>query len=310
MGLFSAIAGPLIGGIAGGLLSDSPDAPDPAKTGINALPPWWRTQLVRGAEGARRDFARGPEEMFAGQTYAGLTPFQKQGLFNQASYARNLGGQLGQINQSFGNALNAGDLYSDPSVRRGLSSIESRANRNFQREILPSLRRGATSVGQEFGTRGQLAEGVAASDLQSRISDAQGQFLGNQLDSARRLQSQALGQAPNITQLGLLPGSTLFNVGSQFQNQRQQQIDEEIQRHFFPRQALRQNLGNYINNITALAGTGGTPSVTPGATPPGISPLSGILGGALIGNQIGGSLAPAFSSPQPSYYGGTASLFG
>ena len=288
------------GALAGGLLSGSGD-PATQISGFKALPKNVKLDLRDAIDKSQADFDQGPQQFFGGQTFADLTPDQLAGLQSQLGFSQNqLPQQLAGINQSFGNALNAGSLFNDPSVQAGLGTIENRANQNFSENILPQLRQQATGTGNQFSSKAEQSERLAGRDLQQVISDAQSGFLGNQLGSARGLQGQALGQSPNISQLGLLPGSTQFNVGTALQNQNQLGIAEDVNRFNFGQQADDANLNELIARMTGIANTGGGAGFQ--STPTGgTNPFAGALGGAAIGNSLFNSFAPNFGG------GGTGS---
>ena len=285
------------GSLAAGLLGGGDSGGDSMQlSGFRALPKDVRGRLTGAAGSAQDLFNQGPQEFFPGQTFADLTPEQRSGLEAQLAFAQNqLPGQLGQVNQSFGNALNAGNIFGDPSVQAGLGTIENRANQNFSENILPQLRQQATGTGNQFSSKAEQSERLAGRDLQQLISDSQSSFLANQLGSARGLQGQTIGNAPNISQLGLLPGSTQFDVGSVLQGQNQLQTAEDVNRFNFGQQAPGQNINDLISRLTAIGGAGsGGISTTPGS-PSGTNTLSSILGGGLLGGELFKSLAPSFS---------------
>jgi hypothetical protein len=295
IGAGTAIAGGL--GALGGLLGSGSSGDAESVSGFKALPKFlrkeFRNELIPQVNA---DFAQGPQEFFPGQTFADLTPDQLAGLQQQLQFSGGLlPQQLGQVNQSFGNALNAGNLYQDPSVQAGLGTIENRANQNFQENILPNLRQQATGTGNQFSSKAEQSERLAGRDLQQVISDSQGSFLANQLASGRALQSGALGQAPNITQLGLLPGANQFNVGSVLQGQDQLQSAEDVARFNFGQQAGDANLDQLIARLTGIAGAGGGAGFQ--STPTGgTNPLAGALGGGLLASQLYNQLQPSFGS--------------
>jgi len=294
------------GALLGGLLSGSGDEAT-SLSGFKALPKNVKLRLRDAMDQSTADFSQGPQEFFPGQTFADFNPTQLAALQQQLSFAQNqLPGQISGINQSFGNALNAGSLYNDPSVQAGLDTIESRAGRNFSENVLPQLRQQATGTGNQFSSKAEQSESIAARDLQQVISDAQGSFLGNQLGSARALQSGALGQAPNISQLGLLPGSTAFNVGQAFQGQENLGIAEDVNRFNFGQQAQDANINQLIARLTGLSNTGGGAGFQ--STPTGgINPVAGALGGATLGNSLFNAFSPSFGSAGSS--GGDFSNF-
>ena len=296
IGTGAALLGSAAIGAGAGLLGSGSGDPATTISGFKALPKDVKLRLREAMDSATSDFAQGPQEFFPGQTFADLDPNQIAGLQSQLNFAQNqLPGQLAGINQSFGNALNAGSIYNDPSVQAGLGTIENRANRNFSENVLPQLRQQATGTGNQYSSKAEQSEQLAGRDLQQLISDSQGSFLGNQLASARALQANAIGQAPNISQLGLLPGSTAFNVGQTYQGQENLGINEDVNRFNFGQQAQDANLNLLIERLTGLSNTGGGAGFQ--STPTGgINPIAGALGGAAIGSSLYNSIAPSFGS--------------
>jgi hypothetical protein len=293
-----------IGAAAGALSSGGGEAAT-SESGLKALPKYLRQDFRNTAVPRIEDlYQQGAQSFFPGQTFANLDPNQLAGLQSQLGFSQNqLPQQLGQVNRSFGNALNAGSIFDDPSVQAGLGTIENRANRNFSENILPNLRQQATGTGNQFSSKAEQSERLAGRDLQQAISDAQSSFLGQQLGSARGLQGSAIGNAPNITQLGLQPGLNQFNVGSVFQGQNQRGITEDVNRFNFNQQAPTDQLNQYLAQLTGVAGAGGGSqfSSTPGAS---TNPFAGALGGAAIGNSLynsfnSGPTTPNFTNPSP-----------
>jgi hypothetical protein len=292
-------------GAGASLLGGGGDSGSDTISGFAALPKWLKQKLKgEGVDAAQGLFDQGQQSYFPGQTFADLDPNQLAGLQSQLDFSQNqLPGQLDQVNQSFGNALNSGSLFSDPSVQAGLGTIENRANRNFQENILPNLRQQATGTGNQFSSKAEQSERLAGRDLQGVISDAQGSFLGQQLGSARGLQGQTIGNAPNITQLGLQPGSNQFDVGSVFQGQNQQGISDQFNAFNFNQQAPSNQVNQYLAQLQGIGNTGGSAgfSSQPGTS---VNGLSGALGGAILGSSVYNQLAPQFSGGG----GGTGNL--
>ncbi len=120
------------------------------------------------------------------------------------------------------------------------------------RDWLPSIESGASLAGQYGGTRQGVAEGVAMGDATQALSRAVGEGMTGLSDygsnAARALsgslanmqmgawgqglnaQQNAMQMAPQIAQLGMLPGQIYQGVGNTLDSYRQQQIDAERQR--------------------------------------------------------------------------------
>jgi len=288
-GIDDALLGGALG-LAGGLFGGGSSSPS-AVSGIKAQPKWLQDALKRAQQEAQGLY--GSQQPFEGPTVAPATPGQLGGLESQVQAAQGFAeNQLPNIFGSFGTALDAGNIFSDPSVQAGLGTIESRGTQNFLENVLPGLRRGATASGGEFGTRGELAAGVAGSRLGRDIGDSQAQFLASQLASARGLQGQTIGNAPNVAQLGALPGQAQFAQGSFLQGQQQNTIDELLRKYNFP----QDQLNAYLGQLGQISGAGAGASVTPNTS--GTNPFAAALGGA----QLGGLIAPSFTSPAGSSY--------
>jgi hypothetical protein len=294
-GLFAG-GGALLGGLFGG------GGGDDQVSGFRAMPNTLQNFAKVGLRGGYGQpgagdlYGQGPMEMYPGQMYAGFTPPQWRGIESQKDFATyGMPGLLNQTFGSFGNALNAGNIYNDPSVQRGLDTIENRANRNFAQNTLPYIRQQATGSGNQYSTKGEQAEFSAAYDKDQLISDSQGSFLAQQLASGRGLQGRALGFAPQTMNAGFTPGAQLFAAGSLQQNQNQLGIDEAVNRFNFAQQAPYDNLNNYLNQVGQVSGMGAGNSIVPNNS--GINPLAGALGGAQMGYNLASSLWPQNPTP-------------
>lgn len=260
-------------------------------------PPGNTREKIRDIENeAQALYQAGPLEYFPGETYAGLTDPQTAGVNQYINFAnQTFPGLSEQIFGSFGNALDAGNLYTDPSVQAGLGVIESQANRNFAENILPQLRQQATGTGNQFSSKAEQSERLAARDLQTAISEAQGQFLGNQLGSARQLQGAGLATAPSVLGTGLFGGQALQNAGGVLQQDLQNQINAAMDRFNFEQQAPGESLDAYANRIAAMSpNVGSTTTSADGSTTAG-----NMVGGALMGGSLASSMmaAPLLSNP-------------
>jgi len=260
--------------------------------------------LTQAAGEATRLYNEGPQQFFPGQTFADFNPLQTQGQQSQVDFANQvLPGLNQQIFGGFGQALNT-DVTQDPSVQAALASIENRGNRNFAENIAPTLRRGGTGVGQEFGTRPELAVGVAGRDLAGQIADAQASFLAQQLGSARQAQGAGLALAPQIAQQGLMGGNILGQIGAQQQGQEQLGINEAMNRFNFEQGAPVDSLNQLIAQLTGATG-GGSQSSQFSGTGGGINPaIGGAIGGGLLASQLPASILGSGA------FGNIGSVFG
>jgi hypothetical protein len=209
------------------------------------------------------------------------------------------------------------------------------------REWLPSIDSGASLAGQYGGTRQGVAEGVAMGDATKALSRAIGEGMTGLSDygtnAARSLssnlanmqmgawgqglqaQQDAMRMAPQIAQLGMLPGQIYQGVGSQLDAYRQQQINAEKQAWDYEQNAQiaqmkdaeQRALQNYnlamtglqnqwmpLNNMNSIvSGQPFNSTQTSTAQAPG-SWMTGAMGGGMLGASLGNM----FSSPMQSAY--------
>jgi hypothetical protein len=260
--------------------------------------PKFQKRGIKSGLSAARDLYRN-QEYFPDQTYAGFDPLQQEAFGLQQDFARNmLPGLQGQMFGSLGQALDASNVVNNPAVQAGLGAIEDRALQTFGEDILPQLRQQATGFGNQFSSKAEQTERLAARDLQSAISNAQADLLTGSLGDAMRLQGAGLAMAPGLQQAGLMGGNILGGIGSQFQGMDQAAINEAMARHDFPVGATNQ----YINQLGVLSGGNLGGVTTQGST--GSNTLGNIIGGGLMGQAGGTALGSMLGLT-----GGTGAIF-
>jgi hypothetical protein len=152
---------------------------------------------------------------------APFTPAQQQGQQSAIDYASNF---------NFAPASNALNYALSGPVNPYTSGLIQSASRplieNFREQILPSLRLGSLNAGQYGGSRGGIAEGIAAKGLINQLGDVSTRLSSNAFDIGNRNLLQGLNLAPSIAGLGLLPSQILSNVGGVQQAQQQAQLDQ------------------------------------------------------------------------------------
>lgn len=248
--------------------------------------PKFQKRGIKSGLSAARDLYRN-QEYFPDQTYAGFDPLQQEAFGLQQDFARNmLPGLQGQMFGSLGQALDASNVVNNPAVQAGLGAIEDRALQTFGEDILPQLRQQATGFGNQFSSKAEQTERLAARDLQSAISNAQADLLTGSLGDAFGLQRAGLAMAPGLQQAGLMGGNILGGIGSQFQGMDQAAINEAMARHNFPTTATNQ----YINQLGVLSG--GNLGGTTIGTESGGSDLLSAAGGAMSGAKLGSTFGP------------------
>jgi hypothetical protein len=233
----------------------------------------------------------------------------------------------------FGNALEAsgmslGDLLSN------LGSDTSNLMANLGNQYGQAYESGAvntSNLGANLGrgvSQGLQAAGTGLSNQLSNLYNALGTGLaqtnlgayGQGLDA----QLKAMTMAPQIAQLGMLPGQVMQGVGTQLDAYRQQQIDAEKARYDYEQQAARQAyldaeqraMQNYqnqwwpvqqMNSVMSGVPMNSTQSQTGTSSAAQPSSLaSDIMGGAMLGNSI---YKNVFGQQPSTQYGSPAGLF-
>ena len=191
------------------------------------------------------------ENVFGGQRIAEFSPFQNQSLTQAQgfldSFSPDQGMPLfGETGGALGNILsgNAGAplLSLDDANKSFTDQYVNPAYRNFSQNTAPLIREEFAGPGF-WGSARAGAVGDAASDLGSQLEAQRAGFLwdtentNRQLQEAKANRMQAgvnqgmqYGMMPTTQNLANLQGQqSLFNFGSAEQQQRQNEIDAEIQ---------------------------------------------------------------------------------
>jgi len=185
------------------------------------------------------------KSMFGGSDTQGASVWGGQAPFLKDLYERaqmqsygNMGQDyaqqfMPQAQQGFQQMLQGG--YQTPGLQQGLQDFGGmqnealqgaigaglgQINRNFQRNIMPSISQGAAMTGTSGGSRQGIAEGLAASDANQQSADfvnrmqsqnwqnqmqnqlgAYGQ-MGNLQGQQNQMLGQGMGMAPQLSNLG------------------------------------------------------------------------------------------------------------
>ena len=235
-------------------------------------------EVFRGAQRQYRD----------GSELAGFTQPQQEG--QQAA----LGVAQGPMQQMAGQAGSALESQLAGTSGPELDSMVEAASRpvvnQFQRDVMPSIRRNAVATGGAGGSRQGIAEGLAAGELGQALSD---QAVRVQ-DSQAQRQLQALGMTPQMMQAQTLPADVMRAVGSEQQAQQQAEMDlpwQNLQR--YQQLVGGQNWGQTQtapgpqgpSTGQALLG-GAAQGAALGSVVPGIGTGLGAVGGAIAGGLL------------------------
>jgi hypothetical protein len=233
----------------------------------------------------------------------------------------------------FGNALEASGMSLGDTLSN-LGANTSNLIGNLGNQYGQAYESGAvntSNLGANLGrgvSQGLQAAGMGLSNQLSNLYNALGTSLaqtnlgayGQGLDA----QLKAMTMAPQIAQLGMLPGQVMQGVGNQLDAYRQQQIDAEKARFDYEQQAARAayldaeqramtNYGNQwmpvqqMNSVLSGVPVNTTQTQNQQASAAQPSNMANdIMGGAMLGNSI---YKNVFGQQPSSQYGAPAGLF-
>lgn len=151
---------------------------------------------------------------------AGFNPLETLG---QASAIGATQPIVNQAQQAFGQALQT-DPTQNPFFQSALQSTLNPFIRNFQQQVLPGIRSQAIGVGQPGGSREGIAQGLASQGLLEQLGNIAAQMGSQAFGQGLTARQGALGLAPQLGALSLLPSQTLMDIGQQQRGMEQQRI--------------------------------------------------------------------------------------
>lgn len=278
------------------------------KSSSSTTAPWAGQQphLIEGMEQGRQQFRDGPIYYSGGDLVADRTQNYNQADERMVGYANQFmqpGGVYQTTEKARQSALNAPDVANNPYVQEQIAQSAGAMERDFFRNSIPGIEDAAGMVGQYGSSRHGVAEGLAAGELQSNIGQMAAQTQLGAYGQGLTAQANAMNQAGNMAQLGMLPMQIQRDVGLGQQAQQQAEMSANVERDMFNKNAGWTNVQNYLSSsggqygsmTTNKGGGGGAGGV-----------VSGALGGAQIGNMI---VPGGWGAAGGAAVGGLMSLF-
>lgn len=217
----------------------------------------------------------------------------------------------------------------NPYLDQQAQAITGQATRNFNENILPQIRSGATAAGQYGSSRQGIAEGLAASRLQQDLAPAITNLYGGAYENAQQRQ---YGTANNLNNQALQNAQFNANLGLQNNSQQMAQASQNLQNRVTGANLITggmsglnqsyessnaaydalqsapwNNLSRLQSVLQPLAGLGNTTNQnqTIKSTPMYSNTAGSILGGAMTGygaakNFGFGATAPAINTADPA----------
>lgn len=252
---------------------------------------------------------KGRLEMFPGQTYAPQTEaeqLQIQSLMNAAGQYQDQYG--GMIMPALGMAMGAPDVANNPYVTGMADAIQARVNRNLSENILPQLAANEVAGGG-FGTRGAVAQGLAARGTSDVLSEALANLYGGAYNTGMGAMLSGMSMAPGLMQGLTAPAAMYGQAGALQRTEAQRAIDEEMARFSFEQEEPYLRTERILGLGLPLA-TGFAQGTSSGTTTTAPSPFQQIAGMGMLGTAALGGLgqmqfgAPTYTPNQAFQMGG------
>jgi hypothetical protein len=286
----------------------SEQKPSPVEQAVSAQ---LKSNLFPASEGF---FDRGTEGIFQGSRLAPTSDVTQAAQQQVLGLAPRLDQQTASLLQGFQPLLNTdvGDLegtYLDTvnaeNARQAeltggfIDELGIQAGQTFDRNILPQIGEGAQAAGQFGGTRQNLAEGVAAADLQSNLNAQIAQLLQGDVIQGEAARESALNRAfaersgtldralsasslyPQLQQGQLLGTDLLSTLGGQLDQGNQFALEDQIQQSEAGRQAELRRLQEF----QGLLGFSG-PQQFQGSSSTSPNHLQTAIGGAAVAASL------------------------
>lgn len=235
-----------------------------------------------------------PMEMFPDQMYAGMDPAQMQALDMRRDFAGGMGQQITDPTMgAWQQSLSAPDVANNPYVQGMIGANERSLNRNFQ-EMMPGIDATMLGVNERLGGSGQgVAQGVAARGTQEALANANAGMMMDAYGQGLDQQKFAMGAAPGMAGLGLMPSDITMGIGDIERAEAQKGLSEDIARFNFGQQEPLQRLQNELNLSQGLtlpfASSESKSESSPSMFSNALNALSGGFSGAM-GVQGGGMM--------------------
>lgn len=250
---------------------------DVTTTSTSTMPSWVQPYAAGYLQRAQA-VADQPFTQYQGQTVAGFTPWQQQGLQAQAARAAEGSPTMGAANANLQSVLNGSFLGANPYLDAQVQAAQGDLVSAWNKTAVPQWSKAMQSSGS-FGNTGVMAAQYdAANALQQNLGRVAGDMRYNAYNQERQNQMSALGMAPTFAQQDYNDINQLQSAGQAYQAQQQKELDAQYQQWKTAQQYPQQQLDVMRN---ALGGVNFGNTTT--NTQPGASTASQVLGGITSG---------------------------
>jgi len=164
-----------------------------------------------------------------GNLLSSQNPLNAQQLQSQAMRTQYAGGQpLQNIMQGTQGALNfaldPNNAGNNPYLQKAMQSAIRPLTQNYQENVLSGITDQAVQAGQVGSSRQGIAEGIAARGYMDQVGDITNKMAYSDYNAGMDRMGNAVNQAGNVANLGLIPSNIIGQVGAENQNAPWQQL--------------------------------------------------------------------------------------
>ena len=230
------------------------------------------------------------------QQYAGLHNLQKEGLRNIGDYARSpeLAGMIGNTQNALNFGLNAPDVNNNPYLNDYVDAATRPLTQAYEQAIGNTLAGNAAGAGTFGGSRHGIAEGLTGRSYMDAMQDTSTNIFNNAYNKGLDHQARMASLAPQLTQMGTMPGNLLGQVGQIRRDDRQARMNNRynnrlnqwgygMDAHNYNSNIDFERNRNFFNDLMSNTGGFGT---TTGPDPNASNWLANMAGGASLGYGI------------------------
>jgi hypothetical protein len=267
---------------------------------VEKAEPWWaqaqQLQQYIYPEAQRLYKPENRPEYFPGQTVAAPGPTTTQAQQMLATQAtgpsQDVAGAVGQAAKF--NLTDARDVNSNPYIQAAMRAAIQPAIDAYSDSggVLSQIRseEGATGIGEGYGSRGDIARGLATARLGRDILGTTSTMAAGAYQSGLDASKAALATAPQYMSAMGAPAEQLSAVGAQQDTYQQALLDEARARWEYEQNLPLNSLAAYQSVIQGNYG-GERTSTGPSYRP---STLGSTVGGAAAGYAVGASYGSSY----------------
>lgn len=232
---------------------------------VTTSSPWGPQQdpLIYGFDQARQLYDQGAPQYYPGSTVAPYGDETLQGLNMYEQQALGAQPVIDAATQQLSSTLDGDYLSpeSNPYLREMSDAVGRQMTRQYSEGVAPGVQ-------GQFSRSGRSGSGLFANAMDSSrdtfqrgLGEMNANLYGGAYNNERNRQMQAIGYAPETSQMQYQPAAQMLNVGSMYDQKDQQNVEDDFNRYNFNENTSPyDNLGRYMGYIRGNYGGEGSQS--------------------------------------------------